>query len=85
MDHGVQVAAHYNARKNQDLGRRRESPIYHLKAFNNWIKAILFQKYVRPGERALDIACGKGGDLKKWANARIQSLVGLGTFSPADK
>ena len=78
-DHGQRVAAHYNARKDKDLGRRRESPIFHLKAFNNWIKSVLFQLYVQPGEQALDVACGKGGDLKKWANARIRSLVGLGT------
>lgn len=70
--------AHYNARKDQNEACRRDSPIFHLKAFNNWIKIILFHTYVRQGQNALDVACGKGGDLKKWAHTGIESLLGLG-------
>lgn len=28
--------------------------------------------------RVLDIGCGKGGDLQKWAKARIKEYIGLG-------
>ena len=53
------------------------SHIYHMRKFNNWIKAKVIAN-ARPknvnkrGLAVLDLACGKGGDLGKW------SLHGLG-------
>ncbi|CAM9147839.1 unnamed protein product [Choristocarpus tenellus] len=48
-----------------------QSLIYHLKRFNNWVKATLISKASKEPEqkglRVLDLACGKGGDLGKWA------------------
>ncbi|KAJ3159971.1 mRNA cap guanine-N7 methyltransferase [Geranomyces michiganensis] len=70
------VAQHYNARPEVGLSRRKESPILHLKNFNNWIKSILINKYARRGAFALDLCCGKGGDLLKWGKAGIADLVG---------
>jgi mRNA (guanine-N7-)-methyltransferase len=32
--------------------------------------------------KVLDMGCGKGGDLNKWAKARIKEYVGLGTYHP---
>ncbi|CAM9351246.1 unnamed protein product, partial [Discosporangium mesarthrocarpum] len=50
------------------------SLIYHLKRFNNWVKITLIAKASKDpargkeaGLRVLDLACGKGGDLGKWA------------------
>lgn len=74
--------------------QRRESPIFGLKNFNNWVKSVLIHKFahgpledsntVLPSARGalqgrvLDIGCGKGGDLQKWAKARIKDYVGVG-------
>jgi mRNA (guanine-N7-)-methyltransferase len=54
-----------------------------LKKFNNWIKSVLIGKFARraqggKGAKVLDIGCGKGGDLNKWKQARIELYVGLG-------
>lgn len=32
--------------------------------------------------KVLDMGCGKGGDMTKWAKARVKELVGVGAFSP---
>ncbi|CAN0296294.1 unnamed protein product [Scytosiphon promiscuus] len=51
--------------------QQASSFIYHLKRFNNWVKATLISKAKKDntnaGLRVLDLACGKGGDLGKWA------------------
>ncbi|CAN0141695.1 unnamed protein product [Laminaria digitata] len=51
--------------------QQASSFIYHLKRFNNWVKATLISKASKDtaisGLRVLDLACGKGGDLGKWA------------------
>ncbi|KAM0835524.1 hypothetical protein ACQ4PT_062874 [Festuca glaucescens] len=73
----MHVADHYSARTNQSLEERENSPIIHLKKLNNWIKSVLVQLYTRPGDRVLDLACGKGGDLIKWDKARVGYYVGV--------
>lgn len=78
------IANHYNSRQDGGHRERNSSNIYHLRNFNNWIKSELINVYVnrvrntlRHGERvwALDMCCGKGGDLIKWKAAKIQHLV----------
>lgn len=69
------VADHYNNRQNQGEHERAESQIFQLRGFNNWVKSVLISLYTRPGMRVLDLAGGKGGDLKKWRVADISHLV----------
>lgn len=72
-----EVASHYNKREDRGTEERKKSPIFHMKAFNNWTKSLLISKYSRKGDHVLDIGCGKGGDLLKWQKARISSLLAL--------
>ena len=73
--------------------QRMESPIIGLKYFNNWVKSVLITRFAHPaltsslvsqssgpGRRGkvLDLGCGKGGDLTKWAKARVKELVCAG-------
>ncbi len=79
------VAQHYNRRPERGLEHRRESPIFQLKQFNNWVKSVLINQYVSPGNTIFDLCCGKGGDLLKFHNARIKSYVGADIASESVK
>lgn len=54
-----------------------------MRRFNNWVKSELIRKAAAasrpPGGplSVLDLACGKGGDLSKWANAKPTNYVGV--------
>lgn len=69
------VAAHYNERKGEGRRGRKQSRIYHMRQFNNWLKSVLIDLHTRPGYSVLDLCCGKGGDLNKWVAAGISSYV----------
>ncbi|CAI5438517.1 unnamed protein product [Caenorhabditis angaria] len=77
-----EVAQHYNNVKQTGIDDRKESRIFHMRNMNNWIKSQLINEAVqilnssgiyRP--RVLDIACGKGGDLRKWDIAKVKNVV----------
>lgn len=84
------VVGHYNARPEVGVKQRLDSPIIGLKAFNNWVKSVLITRFAHPALAAnrtkgprgnsgkvLDMGCGKGGDLTKWAKARIREYIGV--------
>eukprot|EP00188_Purpureofilum_apyrenoidigerum_P003696 Plantae.Rhodophyta-Purpureofilum_apyrenoidigerum.ctg3922.p1 GENE.Plantae.Rhodophyta-Purpureofilum_apyrenoidigerum.ctg3922~~Plantae.Rhodophyta-Purpureofilum_apyrenoidigerum.ctg3922.p1 ORF type:complete len:327 (-),score=56.75 Plantae.Rhodophyta-Purpureofilum_apyrenoidigerum.ctg3922:302-1282(-) len=70
------VAEHYNERRELGRAARKDSRIIHLRNFNNWVKSVLIQLHTRPDYAVLDLACGKGGDLTKWAKAKVSSYRG---------
>lgn len=78
----AEVASHYNSRPEVGVEHREFSPIIGLKKFNNWIKSVLIGKFAyrergRPGAKVLDLGAGKGGDLNKWKQARIDLYVAM--------
>ncbi|ORZ34354.1 guanine-N(7)-methyltransferase domain-containing protein [Catenaria anguillulae PL171] len=75
------VANHYNQRQSSTVDSRKDSPIFHLRAFNNWVKAVLMNRFLRSGLHLLDIGCGKGGDLNKYNKARIAQLYAFDVAS----
>ncbi|KAL0941784.1 mRNA cap methyltransferase [Colletotrichum truncatum] len=94
------VTQHYNSvpERGRDW-RRTDSKIKGLRAFNNWIKSCIIQKFspdedYSPSSReqgsstgkellVLDIGCGKGGDLGKWQQAPQPVELYVG-LDPAD-
>ncbi len=80
------VRNHYDSRREVGTGERLNSPIFRLKAFNNFIKSVLLDEYLsrrvselklkdRSQLVVLDICCGKGGDLQKWLMAGVGYCV----------
>ncbi|CAG2158366.1 unnamed protein product, partial [Oppiella nova] len=78
------VANHYNQLEEKGLNARKESRIYYLRNFNNWIKSVTIAdiiKRIRDDKgsncaiNVLDIGCGKGGDLLKYKKANITHLI----------
>ena len=49
-----------------------------LRDFHNlYVKNTLLNKVISPGNTLIDYACGKGGDLPKWINAKLSFILGL--------
>jgi len=92
----AQVASHYNNRKDMHRQLTGNSPVQHLKNFNNWVKSVLIKLYTPKNAVILDFCCGKAGDLMKWRqaepdfvtfvdNAYNSILDGTGRYSGAGK
>lgn len=71
------IASHYNSRPNVSVEQRKQSPIYRLRAFNNWVKSVLFNQYVKKKDQVTDIAAGKGGDLQKWKIRQVDFVISI--------
>lgn len=67
------ITQHYNAKN--DSSNRNDSSIINIRRFNNWIKIVMFSRYVAKETVCIDLACGKGGDLGKWNQCNITSLL----------
>jgi mRNA (guanine-N7-)-methyltransferase len=78
------VKQHYNnVPERGKEWRVTDSKIKGLRTYNNWVKSVLIHKCApkTPNAKVLDIGCGKGGDLMKWQQQRIELYVGI---DPAD-
>jgi mRNA (guanine-N7-)-methyltransferase len=73
------VVAHaYDGIGDAGLAGRKQSPLLHLRNFQNWVKAVLIAAHApRPAARVLDLCCGKLGDVGKWARAGATQYVGV--------
>ncbi|CDO95804.1 unnamed protein product [Kluyveromyces dobzhanskii CBS 2104] len=72
------VREHYNERTFISKKHNRNySPIIKLRNFNNAIKYMLIDRFTRTGDVVLELACGKGGDLRKYGSAGISQFIGV--------
>ncbi|GMF26448.1 unnamed protein product [Phytophthora lilii] len=72
------AAAFYNQLQRRAQSDRADSLLFHMRALNNWVKSILINEFSRrEGDRVLDLACGKGGDLMKWTKRNLALYVGV--------
>jgi len=97
--HAAAAAEFYSKLDRTTLEARVESRLYHMRANNGWVKAVLIQELDPPTKsrqylgrlKVLDLACGKGGDMGKWIHhrRRVGTYVGvdvaLGSLKDAAK
>jgi SAM-dependent methyltransferase len=89
-DSGAAAADAFYSGLTRSLDTRADSYLYHMRAFNGWVKATQIQELDpivtirgksqgRTQLRVLDLACGKGGDLNKWSlhSRGIKGYVGI--------
>jgi SAM-dependent methyltransferase len=78
-DKGAALADKFYSGLGRKLETRASSRIFHMRAFNGWVKATQIQElsYRSSAIRVLDLACGKGGDLGKWILHPIGNYVGV--------
>ena len=67
----------------QTRRERAEGPAGALKKYHNAVKRALLGHFVTPGDTLLDLACGRGGDLHKWADVGVARVVGVDISSRA--
>ena len=81
----IKTKAHYNAvgkksmqlTTEEALKQRSQDESYEMRAFHNKIKMELIRAFVPPASSLLDLCCGRGGDIDKWAHAGIKSVTAI--------
>ena len=68
---------HFYPHDDRGLNGRKVSRVLPLRNFNNWVKSVLISEHCKPGFTVLDLCCGKGGDLRKYEEARVSFYVGV--------
>lgn len=58
----------YDTVQNQTRRERAQGPLYSLKKYHNSVKRDVLCTYTCAGDTLLDLGCGRGGDLQKWAH-----------------
>lgn len=69
------VSSHYNKIPPGTLDSRDSKLAINIRKMNNFIKSVLINKYSE--NSVLDIACGKGGDLKKYYKNNFKEYMGV--------
>lgn len=64
---------HYDAVGAGDARSRKSGPAFEMKRFHNAQKQRLLEEFVPVGAKVLDLACGRGGDV--WKFAKLQARV----------
>lgn len=70
-----EVRQFYDQDREQTAERRRGSNVFDLRSLNNFVKAIIINRYVQRGDSLIDIGGGRGGDLGKFAFPGVSSVV----------
>lgn len=77
MDDQEIIKAHYNSRANKSVTERQNTRNINIRNANNFIKTCLINKYIRRGDKVLDLGIGKGGDFRKYEKAGVSEIYGL--------
>ena len=62
---GKQIDVHATIVPNTTYYQKRTDMGLSMRAFHNWIKSSIIQRYIVNSKSVLDISCGRGGDFHK--------------------
>lgn len=71
------IKEHYDSIQDVGLAKREIMETINIRKMNNFIKSMLINEHVPENATVLDVGCGKGGDLKKFAARKIKRYYGL--------
>jgi len=76
------VRDHYDARDSEPARRTRpDDPLARVRRYNNYVKAAALARACAAtgaaAARVLDVGCGRGGDVQKYARLGVASVDGL--------
>lgn len=71
------TAAHYNGVTNGTRAERARGTLYDLKKYHNTVKRDLLTTYGMYADKVLDLGCGRGGDMQKWADCCMCRVDGV--------
>lgn len=77
LTHMEHVRKHYNNQDYKGTQERVQTANYAIRKINNRIKTSLINEYLEKYSDVLDLACGKGGDVRKYCNKYVNFLYGL--------
>lgn len=76
MDRLSKSTATYN-KQNHAYYQLKSNSAKGMRSFHNWIKSNIILTYCKNKHNVLDIGCGRGGDLIKFVDAKIDEYVGV--------
>ena len=83
------VSTHYNKMSQRTFDQREKSVTFAVRKLHNWIKSVLIsESSLSKNEdcggikKVLDLACGSGGDIKKWQSSCSKLLYRGVDISP---
>ena len=75
--HYDRQAGHGKGGRKKALQQRAKTVTYELKLFHNSRKRDLVHVCSGGTHAVLDLACGRGGDIQKWIDAKVETVVGI--------
>lgn len=67
----------YGAVRSTSLKERSQGPSAPLKRFHNAVKRSLINSFAHGAYALLDLACGRGGDVRKWIDASVGTVTAV--------
>ena len=71
------IQRHYDGVQTTSAAERAKGPLFLLKKYHNSVKRQLLSAYASRADALLDLCCGRGGDLQKWASCGIRHVTGV--------
>lgn len=73
----MDVASHYDSLGVPSKKARSQGPAAGLKRVHNAFKEDMILDFARGSGFLVDLGCGRGGDMNKWARAGVRNAIGM--------